>query len=356
MLSASASAPGDAGRRVEWIDALRGIGMFLVLLGHSSLTGSVISKYIYSFHMPLFFFISGIVFNERETSGGIRKFILKKIKTRMVPYVIFGLLTYCTWLLQIVLKGHGVYKSSRSIPDDIWTPLLGMAFGRGFHGWEITFFPMLWFLTCLFVVEIIFFVMITKIKTRKALLLVLLSFAVVSGVEASCLSIRFPWTIDIALSAVVFYGLGHMSKDYLTDPRFNIWLALLCLAAGIGFGYFNSRIAMGINRYGNPILFYLAALSSIYAYVYIARHMPDIKLVNYVGRNSIVFFLLENQAFYVVNGIIYVLARIAVNSLQPSFAYACGYVMLSVFLLIPASYIINSRIPSIIGRSQAKLR
>ena len=47
--------------RKKYIDILKGIGIFYVILGHVTHT-SFLFRYIYSFHMPLFFFISGMLF------------------------------------------------------------------------------------------------------------------------------------------------------------------------------------------------------------------------------------------------------------------------------------------------------
>lgn len=45
--------------RIKWIDNARAIGILLVVLGHSLIPASI-QTYIYSFHMPLFFFLSGL--------------------------------------------------------------------------------------------------------------------------------------------------------------------------------------------------------------------------------------------------------------------------------------------------------
>ena len=45
--------------RIDWIDTLKGVAMIFVVWGHCFPTyKGRIKKYIYSFHMPLFFFIS----------------------------------------------------------------------------------------------------------------------------------------------------------------------------------------------------------------------------------------------------------------------------------------------------------
>lgn len=47
--------------RIDFVDTARGIAMLLVILGHCQLSADcTIEKLIYSFHMPLFFFLSGM--------------------------------------------------------------------------------------------------------------------------------------------------------------------------------------------------------------------------------------------------------------------------------------------------------
>lgn len=47
-------------RHYDWADIAKGIAIILMVLGHSSLP-AVIQNWIYSFHMPFFFFISGVL-------------------------------------------------------------------------------------------------------------------------------------------------------------------------------------------------------------------------------------------------------------------------------------------------------
>ncbi len=46
-------------KRIEWVDIARGIGIILVILGHIGI--GKVGKFIYSFHIPLFFFLSGFL-------------------------------------------------------------------------------------------------------------------------------------------------------------------------------------------------------------------------------------------------------------------------------------------------------
>lgn len=55
-------------KRIEWIDIVKFIGIFLVILGHSISADNkqleVYRNFIYSFHMPLFIFISGYLYKK----------------------------------------------------------------------------------------------------------------------------------------------------------------------------------------------------------------------------------------------------------------------------------------------------
>ena len=49
-------------RRIDFLDASKGIGILLVILGHILTDKNILLKFIYAFHMPLFFIIAGYVF------------------------------------------------------------------------------------------------------------------------------------------------------------------------------------------------------------------------------------------------------------------------------------------------------
>lgn len=88
--------------RIEWLDGARGIAIFLVVLGHV-LRGlpenairpgewvDFLDSWIYSFHMPVFFFISGL-FIESSAKRPLGKFIVLKLQTIAYPYFLWSIL------------------------------------------------------------------------------------------------------------------------------------------------------------------------------------------------------------------------------------------------------------------------
>jgi len=81
--------------RLEWIDFARGITIILMVLGHTTIP-NYISKYIWSFHMPLFFVVSGMMYNpiKYESFGVLLK---KKIKKLVIPYFFFSAIVFCAY-------------------------------------------------------------------------------------------------------------------------------------------------------------------------------------------------------------------------------------------------------------------
>lgn len=90
-------------KRVGWIDYAKGIGIFLVVLGHvlRGLSDSIglaylhelhaIDAWIYAFHMPLFFFLSGLLSKGTEAKT-VRVFLWDRVRSVLYPYLIWSAL------------------------------------------------------------------------------------------------------------------------------------------------------------------------------------------------------------------------------------------------------------------------
>lgn len=73
--------------RIVSFDILKGGGILLVILGHIQIP-YMLKTVIYSFHMPLFFFVSGCFF--RPIS--LREFFAKKTRQLLIPWAFFAFL------------------------------------------------------------------------------------------------------------------------------------------------------------------------------------------------------------------------------------------------------------------------
>jgi fucose 4-O-acetylase-like acetyltransferase len=76
--------------RERWLDTAKGLGILAVVAGHS---GNLLAHtYLYWFHMPLFFIISGYLYKNLHNMQDLKKWINKRTKQLLIPYFIFGLL------------------------------------------------------------------------------------------------------------------------------------------------------------------------------------------------------------------------------------------------------------------------
>ena len=75
--------------RIDLYDFSRGYAMLLVLLQHA---GIPLWRYILTFHMPLFFFLSGIVSEGRKLPS-FKDYVWNRFKRLMIPYFLFGIVS-----------------------------------------------------------------------------------------------------------------------------------------------------------------------------------------------------------------------------------------------------------------------
>ena len=99
-------------KRLVWIDDAKAIGIFLVILAHTQIWGSV-TDWISVFRMPLFFFLSGYLFSFQRNSDG-KLFARKRFKQIVIPYIFINIITYLFWLL--VSSHYGVSADEQLTP------------------------------------------------------------------------------------------------------------------------------------------------------------------------------------------------------------------------------------------------
>lgn len=118
--------------RSQWVDIAKAMGIVLVVYGHMARgvslgTGGlggwcgVLDSVIYSFHMPLFFFLSGLFFPDSFRRRGGGRLVLNKIDTILYPYVLWSLLQGCVEVfLSRYTNGSATMERLLCIP---WMPI-----------------------------------------------------------------------------------------------------------------------------------------------------------------------------------------------------------------------------------------
>lgn len=93
-------------KRLNYIDAAKGIGILLVVLGHHIQGKPELIHWIYSFHMPLFFILTGYLEHRNQAdhrqSADLRSYIRKKAAALLWPYYTFSAVNFL-WITAFCL-------------------------------------------------------------------------------------------------------------------------------------------------------------------------------------------------------------------------------------------------------------
>lgn len=190
-------------KRVEFIDLAKGIGILTVVWAHIMLVGWS-HRLIYGFHMPFFFLASGLLFN-RDRYSSFGEFLGHRSRGMLLPYAIYSVITWGIWALFRYLR-HDAVKSYLA-------PLMQTIWAQG-SGEFMVHNSALWFIPCLFAVEIMYF-FISRMGDRKALIT---SFAIAAmgGLLAYLFGesylMNLPWNLDAAFYALPFFCVADVFK------------------------------------------------------------------------------------------------------------------------------------------------
>lgn len=190
-INLSTSLSASATNRIGYIDIAKGLGIVLVVMGHNdfALISPFFHKLIYSFHMPMFFFMSGMFFNPDIP---IWTFICRRFARVLRPFVFTLLLIY---FMSISFSKTGILEATRR--------LFKALYGNGYYiDWV-----QLWFLPHLFIVSLSAYVFIRLIRISKldSLRWIILAIIYLTGV----LRLTYFWPFDFSLFGKVYtvYGL-----------------------------------------------------------------------------------------------------------------------------------------------------
>jgi acyltransferase len=271
-------------KRIEWIDAAKGIGICLVVVGHALPADAMAATVIWAFHMPLFFFLSGLT--AKAWCPGSAPSVARGVTSLIIPYIFFSVISIVCWT---VSKGNIASGAA-------WqTALSQMAYGVAGPEEGMPYNVPLWFFTCLVCVRLLFYVITAAFSAKSLQIATASILALIAYLYVFPRFYSVAWNLDVAPIALMFFLAGY----YLTAGAYASGTAganehaLIALAAFITFILcvaLNGRIDMNGRILGNPVLFYLGAFAGILLMVGAARRCASIALLRTLGQASIIIF------------------------------------------------------------------
>lgn len=287
-------------QRIKWIDLTKGIAIFLMVCGHTSIP-SWLSNWIWSFHMPLFFIISGMLFN--PTKYNLKNFIKRRIHTLIIPYIAFSL---------IVL----MINENSSI--NIWL----------YQGWMNG--CALWFLPVLFLAETYSFFIIRTTATKNRIVVCAVIFGTI-GYILYLYGIRLPYDIDVSFSATSFYLIGYILCKMLRsiELRSSI-LIIIVLSVNFILSIVFPRTDMASNTCGWYGLNAVNAIIGTIAIVLIAKQLLALGYFRFCE----IFFLWGGRNTLVILGLSQTISMLIKPYMENIVSGACGSVIRHIILWI----------------------
>jgi len=275
-------------RRVAWIDNAKGIGIFLVVLGHVLPEQNLIATIIWTFHMPLFFFLSGLT--ARPWTASSFGSFSRSLKSLAVPYLFFSVLSITLWQAL-----HGNLTSLTS-----WLAMAEqMVYGVAGPDRKMPYNVPLWFFTCLFSIRILFALITAFLSDLRTTLIAAIGIALFAHTVVFVHFRSLIWNLDAAFVGLLFYTAGFIiSQSVLrskieppvpTGQTGTAWLTL-SVALMLTVAVANGRVDMNGRAFGNYPLFYLGAFAGIYVTIALSCMVENYRWVGVIGQASIVIF------------------------------------------------------------------
>ncbi|MBT1143106.1 acyltransferase family protein [Lactiplantibacillus argentoratensis] len=287
-------------KRIEWIDIARGITMISVVIGHSlyGYNNGLLSHFIYTFHMPIFFILTGYLYKKKRYVDELRS----TSRNLLLPYYFTGLIMVVVYLLATTSDGSRVL-SAGFVPtlNDLISALLYGAGVQPLLPFSVTIFAcgMIWFLIAMAISLQIFNFTMRKtenLKQRMVLrLLIFSSCAVIAKIVVNYWLL--PLSLNAALFALIFMYIGYLMKqsNVLSDLKF--WLILASLAMWILVANTQS-LNMSSVKTDDTLLAIIGASSGSIVIFKISQILEKTNLIKVplriIGQYSIIFFCFHN--------------------------------------------------------------
>jgi len=275
--------------RLDYIDIAKGLGILMVVLGHLG----VLQNYIYMFHMPLFFFISGFLFKEKIHD---RKFVFTKIIQLLLPYSAFLVIIYS-------IQEFDHFSNSPLTFYQIFLSILRFLLGGQ---WLSSYTTVFWFITSLFFTQLALNYLIGSLSTKKVTTIMVVSLILAYINAAYFPDIRFPWNINVVLMAMPICYSGYLIRktrfSYLT-----ICFSILSLFVGILLVKykFDNFFDMKNIAYGIPFITFFISIGCTLFILLVAQYWSRVTLASRtvieIGKSSLVIMYLHQTVQILVH-------------------------------------------------------
>lgn len=285
-------------KRIEWADVTKSFAIWLMVFAHANLSNETLMCMIYTFHMPLFFILSGFF---DKGKGLSLSFLKKNFQTLIIPYFIYSILglSIC-WISPYVHPE--LYYGMDNLTDIFKAAIKGM-FLMEDKIRPTSFMPIgcLWFLPALFLCKTMWSSILSCLKCK-------IPFFVILPLGVFFAAYYFHpiyFSVDSAALGLPLYGVGFLMKKYqVVDKYFSnnnicIFTFILLILYVYYWGIRNGRVDMdGCNPGYSIWLFYINAIIGTISCICLAKVFSRFEYLQRIGTFSLTILALHPFVIY----------------------------------------------------------
>lgn len=259
-----------------------------MVIGHSGCP-KTLHDFIYLFHMPLFFIITGYLFKESYLNSPLY-FFKRKIHGLYKPFVLSNLIVLGIYFL------YDIFTSSYQNSVVYKISCLKIICFTG----QLEILGSLWFLKTLFFSNVIIYILIYIANKNRwalwfphvvALILLLLGYIIFVLKGQVIYDIQREFITPILLSI----GIIFKRVSYLLKPKYFILIMSFCIILLASFFF---KIDIAGSQISNPIVFLFISIMGFYLIYGISTKLNKIKLLVFIGNNTLPILILHQIGFY----------------------------------------------------------
>lgn len=281
-------------KRIEWVDIAKGITILLVIIGHS--VDGILRAAIFSFHMPLFFILSGLTTKYSKCRD---EFVIKTEKSFKHLFLLAAYIYLLDMLINILksfskISEYSIYDIKCNLANKINVFIMGSGVDFFINGTIISPIGIPWFLFTLFFGRTLFDYLNMRLSKMKLYIYVVVCSILGVGLG----SVQWlPFSIDIALAIQPFFLFGDWLKGGFVEKNtikklvisFIVWAFLFFTANWI----YDTPLELACRTYCLFPQCYIFAAAGTMFVLCISKLLSKIKILKplvFLGKKSIVMF------------------------------------------------------------------
>ena len=259
--------------RIAYIDAAKAICIFLMVVGHWTNVGWL-KVYIYAFHMPTMFVISGFLYKPHSWK--------KTVVAFSIPLLCFSLLNLGVMILIGEMSPYSI-----SFPK-IFFQIFHYRYGLG-----ESLMTGDWFLWALIALRFMFGDISLLSSIKKYYIPIVLFSITYMTLESSLISIDTifrGYLFGRAIPSLPFFGFGIWLKNRCWEPhQFSKTLIILTAVIFLIVPPLNKATGIIDNGYGySYIIFFICAISTSLLVFYLSNKIPPSKFLTTISKGTFV--------------------------------------------------------------------